>query len=168
MSGGQNPAGEVSAGVPSAIFPDYPAGQGGDGPATVVHHGRVRAVLEEELYHPQGATLCGPEEGGHPSTFLAPWLKLGWSRRRATTPSQPHPAASISGVQPSPSWALGSRPWASRSLVRLRLPSRLALRSWVWHRANGTILVREDYLLPISNLLYSVLDPSYSIPHGHG
>ena len=103
-----------------------------------------------------------------PSTFLASRLTLGWSRRRATTPSRPHPAASISGVQPSPSWALGSRPWASRSLVRLRLPSRLALRSWVWHRANGTILVREDYLLPISNLLYSVLDPSYSIPHGHG
>ena len=33
--------------------------------------------------------------------------------------------------------------------------------------ANGTILVKEDYLLQISNLLYSVLDPSYPI-RSHG
>ena len=134
MSGGQNPAGEVSAGVLSAIFPDCPVGQGEDGPATVVHHGRVRAVLEEELHHPQVATLCGQEEGGPPVHI--PRLEVDiWLVEEESHHPLPATPGSLHQRGPAvPSWALGLTPWASKAWTRSRLPYRFTLRSWVWHR----------------------------------
>ena len=170
MSGGQNPAGEVSAGVPSAIFPDFPVGQGGDGPATVVHHGRVRAVLEEELHHPQVATptLCGPEEGGPPVHIPRLEVDVGLVEEEShhllpATPGGLHQRGAVLPVLGVRVQALGQQVLNAAQVALPARPEELGLAQG----ANGTILVGEDYLLQISNLLNSVLDPSYPI-RSHG
>ena len=141
------------------------AGQGEDGPATVVHHGRVRAVLEEELHHQQVATRCGKEEGGYPVHIPRLEVDVGLVEEEShhplpATPGSLHqrgPALPVLGVGVQ---ALGQQVLNAAQVALSARPEELGLAQG----ANGTILVREDYLLPISNLLYSVLDPSYSIP----
>merc|ERR1712155_358751 len=96
MSGGQTPAGEVSVGVLSAIFlTALSAREGTVQPLLSSMAGSApcwrRSCTTRRWPHPHAAAQ---RRAVTPYTFLAPWLKLGWSRRRATPPPQPHPAAS--------------------------------------------------------------------------
>ena len=164
----QNPAGEVSAGVPSAIFPDYPAGQGGDGPATVVHHGRVRAVLEEELHHPQVATptLCGPEEGGHPVHIPRPVVEVGLVEEEShhplpATPGSLHqrgPALPVLGVGVQ---ALGQQVLSAAQVALPARPEELGLAQGKWNNFGKRRLSTSDFKFTVFGFRSFLFDPPW-------